>query len=104
METGRPCKVSETQFMWLGVYNFRNFWVCPGEHYRFWPVPGARNLHLFIDIIHDCCSHMIPLVHLKKINSSKTVLIYNTALKNKKVRTGLATHFIRGTIRENTNR
>ena len=93
METSLPCKVSETQFMWLGVCNFRNFWVCPGEHYRFWPVPGARNLHLFIDIIHDCCSHMIPLVHLKKINS-KTVLIYNTALKNKKVRTGLATHFI----------
>ena len=30
VETRLPCKVWETQFMWLGVYYFRNFWVCPG--------------------------------------------------------------------------
>ena len=30
VETRLPCKVSEIQFMWLGVYYFRNFWVCPG--------------------------------------------------------------------------
>ena len=75
METRLPCKISETQFMWLGVYYFRNFWAVPDEHYRFWPVPVARNyvyLHLLIDIIHDCCSHMIPLVPLKQINTNNS--------------------------------
>ena len=30
VETSLPCKVSETRFMLLGVYYFRNFEVCPG--------------------------------------------------------------------------
>ena len=35
-------------------------------------VLGARNcvnLHLLIDIIHDCCNHTRPLVHLKQFNT-----------------------------------
>ena len=80
----------------------------PDEHYRFCPVPGARNcvsLHLFIDIIHDCCSHIIPLVHLKQINTppqknTQKILIYNcnTALK-KRSEPGLL-RISSGTIRE----
>ena len=52
------------------------FGSVPGEHYRFWPVPGATNcvnLHFFIDIIHDCCYHMIPLVHLKQVNTKNSI-------------------------------
>ena len=89
METRLPCKVSETQLMWLGVYYFEMFGSVPGEHYRFWHVPGARNcvyLHLFIDIINDCCSPIIPLVHLKQIYTKNFLFI--TAMQ-------LATHFIR---------
>ena len=69
VETRLAFKVWEIQFMWLKVYFFWDFCLCPGEHYRFWPVLGARhwvNLHLFIDIIHDFCNYMIPLVHLFK--------------------------------------
>ena len=61
METRQPGKVLETQFMWLRVYF----------------VLGARycvNLHLFIDIIHDYCTHMIPLVHLKQVDTKKSNL------------------------------
>ena len=50
VETRLPSEVSEIRFMLLGVYYFRNFGYVPGEHYRFWHVPGARNcvyLHLF---------------------------------------------------------
>ena len=69
--------------------------VCP---YRFWPVLVARNcvnLHLFIDIIHDCCNHMIPLVHLKQVYTN-ILRVYNcnTALKHNNVKTGLASYFI----------
>ena len=32
-------------------------------------------MHLFIDIIHDCCSHMIPLLHLSKL--TQKILIHN---------------------------
>ena len=54
----------------------------PGERFRFCPVPGARNwvnFHLFVDIIHDCCSHMSSLVHLKRVNTkiSNLYLKYN---------------------------
>ena len=66
-----PCKAWETQFMWLRVCYSGILGSVPGEHYRFWPVSGARNcvnLHLFIDFIHYCCNHMIPFVHLKKVN------------------------------------
>ena len=47
---------------------FGNFRSVPGERFQFCSVPGARNcikFHLFIDIIHDCCNHMTPLVHFK---------------------------------------
>ena len=77
VETRLPCKVSETQFMWLGVYCFRNFGFVPGEHYRFWHVPGVRNcviLRLFIDFIHYCCNQMTSLVHLKQVNTKNSNL------------------------------
>ena len=77
---------------------FGIFWSVPDEHYRFWPFPDARicvNLDLFIGIIHDSCSHMTPLVYLKKINTTNPIYNCNYALKHKNVRTVLATHFIR---------
>ena len=52
----------------------RMFGYIPGKRNWFWPVPGARNcvnVHLFIDIIHDCCNHMRTLVHLKQFNTNK---------------------------------
>ena len=68
-----------------------------------WPV--ARNcefkFHLFIDIIHDCCNHLTPSVHLKQVYTKNLIYNYNTTLKHKNVKPGLATHF---TIRENNNR
>ena len=30
VETRVPCKVGETQFIWLRVYFFWKIWVCPG--------------------------------------------------------------------------
>ena len=76
METRLPCKVSETQFMWLGVYYFRKFVSVPVYNitgFDLSRVLNCVNLHLFIDSIHDCCIHMIPLVHFKQINTKNFI-------------------------------
>ena len=60
----------ETPLPWKALRKFMRLRVCffqeiLGERFRFCPVPGARNcvnLHLFIDIIHNCCSQMTPLM------------------------------------------
>ena len=104
----KPCKVWKHnscgwQYIFSGIFG-----SVPGERYRFWPAPGARNcfnLHLFIDIIHDCCNHMTPLVHLKQLNTNILIHNCNTALKHKNVKTTadlLPISF--GTILENSRR
>ena len=80
--------------MWLGVYYFRNFWSVPGEHYRFWHVPCARNcvyLHLFIDIIHGCCSKtaMQLATHFIRYHPRKRQPVIFTKISNKSRRNSL---------------
>ena len=76
MKTRLLCKVREI-YLSCGIYDYIFSGILGsvlGEHYRFWPVPGSRNcinLHLFIDINNDCCNHMIPLVHLKQVNTKE---------------------------------
>ena len=57
------------EYIYSGIFG-----TVPGERYRYWPVPGARN-----------CDH------LKQVNAKYNC---NRALKHKNVKTGLATHLI----------